>query len=291
MQRPRAQSTRPVLPHRQPRPARACLPIALAIAALQLTIQAPAEPACPAATGFFDAIQALDAEAVATTLAGSPGCARATTADDPQRPALHAALLANGADDADRPPVVGLLLDGGAPVDARDGRGDTPLLIAARWPTPGRIAAAMLLLRHGADPALADIDGLAPLHHAVRNPAGTVLARRLLALDGDAGVRSADARTPLMLAAAAGNEAAVSLLLGLRASVHDRDRAGHTALHHAAMAGHGRVIDRLLAVGADINARSHAGQSAAMLATLHRQRGIVQQLAARGADMQGVRAP
>lgn len=71
--------------------------------------------------------------------------------------ALHAAVAGR------RTALVDLLLDGGADIDARDGRGFTPLNIAANG---GDVAIARLLLARGADPSIANDDGRTPLDTA-----------------------------------------------------------------------------------------------------------------------------
>lgn len=170
--------------------------------------------------------------------------------------------------------------------------GLTPLLAATRDSWHGRAEAVMTLLANGADPRIADADGLTPLHHAARstdpgvaallidagapldaidreglNPLGTAcaagnwrLARFLL--ERGARPEPADGQ-PALLAAAGGEDdpAGVQLLLRHKARVDARDREDRTALLIACRAGNAEVVEVLLAAGADRNARDAQGQT------------------------------
>lgn len=67
-------------------------------------------------------------------------------------------------------------------------------------------------------------------------------------------------RTPLIMAARAGDAAAASALLaGPTGAVGTADEHGFTALYHAAMFGHVEVMRLVLAAGADIGAADLGG--------------------------------
>ena len=140
--------------------------------------------------------------------------------------------------------VVQLLLNKGAAVDARDGRGRTPLWCAAEG---GHEAVVRLLLdKSAAVDAKGDRDGGTPLWRAAAGGHEAVV--RLL-LDKGAAVDAKDdrdGRTPLWCAAAGGHEAVVRLLLDKGAAVDAKgDEDGRTPLWQAAAGGHEAVV-RLL---------------------------------------------
>jgi uncharacterized protein len=128
-----------------------------------------------------------------------------------------------------RPALVSLLLARGAKVDARDGFGRTPLLIAARL---GDTETARRLLDHGADVNATASANFTPLHWAVH------LGRRDL----------------------------FNLLLDFGADVNALSIHGESPLHLAATQGSSEMIGRLTALGADLNIRGRDGQTPLMLA-------------------------
>jgi ankyrin repeat protein len=86
-----------------------------------------------------------------------------------------------------------LLLEWGADVNARDGDGNTALMVAAEYASAGQ-------------------------------------AKLLLKWDADVHIRNADGNTALMIAAYYGHSEMVSLLLGAGADVNAVNHAGKTAL-------------------------------------------------------------
>lgn len=109
--------------------------------------------------------------------------------------------------------AVQILIGNGASVDARDSHGETPLLVAIRF--PARDVIDVLVAAH-AEPNLASPSGL----------------------------------TPLILASHLGREDLVSLLIGAGAALDLRDRALGTALDAAQRGGHRRIASLLRARGA-----------------------------------------
>jgi len=89
---------------------------------------------------------------------------------------------------------------------------------------------------------------------------------------------------PLVIAAYAGQEAAVALLLGHGARVDARDARGNTALLGVAFKGYEAVARRLLDGGAAVDAANGSGQTALMVAAAFRREAIVDLLLAAGAS-------
>uniref|UniRef100_A0A7S2M0P8 Uncharacterized protein n=1 Tax=Zooxanthella nutricula TaxID=1333877 RepID=A0A7S2M0P8_9DINO len=110
--------------------------------------------------------------------------------------------------------------------------------------------------------------------------------RRLIEL-GAVELDAADSRgvTALMVAAAAGQENNVGLLLRWGANAEARDHRGWTACMHAAFRGQVLCLRRLAGGGVDLDARDFLGTTPAMRAALSGHCACLQELADRGADL------
>lgn len=178
--------------------------------------------------------------------------------DEEGRTPLHAA--AQGA----APETFALLLEhlraaGPFDLEARDGEGNTPLLLAAAYNAhPG---VCTLLVEAGADPdaATEDTEETA-LHLAARlNPELRVL-EELLPLSRSLEVRDVDGWTPLLSAARSGRADKISLLLEAGADPSATDTDGAGALHLAAeVAPDDEPVRALLAAGFDPNRQDNDG--------------------------------
>ena len=120
-------------------------------------------------------------------------------------------------------------------------------------------------------PAPGDIDvnavdatGLTPLMHAARNGHGDITT---FLIDYNAGEVELDRPSPssgttaLGLAAAAGCEEPVRLLLAAGADVGILDMHDNSALHQACVGGNLPIIQALLAAGAAVNGQNRAGHT------------------------------
>jgi hypothetical protein len=105
--------------------------------------------------------------------------------------------------------------------------------------------------------------------------------------DPDGAALIAHFSPPLHLAAAAGCEACVELLLARGATLtqDSKRRGGRTALHQAAIAGAPKCVELLLEAGEDANARDAAGATTALhAAAFAGHTAVVAVLLERGAD-------
>jgi ankyrin repeat protein len=95
-------------------------------------------------------------------------------------------------------------------------------------------------------------------------------ARSLLGAGADPNVAQGDGMTPLHLAAERGNVEMAKLLIGARANVNAKTRIGeYTPLHVASAGGHVQVVEALLSAGADASARtSNSGVTPLHLAAM-----------------------
>lgn len=117
--------------------------------------------------------------------------------------------------------------------------GSTPLLRAAK---AGDVAAVRLLLDHGANPNLANIQGITPLMAA-------------------AGLGSNEIDTRGRFKTQPDQVASIDLLVKAGADVNAQDRNGQTALHGAALFGYNDVVKDLVAQHADVNAKDKKGMT------------------------------
>lgn len=147
-----------------------------------------------------------------------------------------------------------LFLKAGMPVDTRDARDWTPLMVAA---FNGKEAAAKLLIESGANPAAADRGGYTPLHWAALKGYAQVIA--LLVSRIDVNVRSKSGLTALLQAAASGHVEAAQALIRRGAEVNLPTNEGWTPLHKAVANGHTEVVRLLLRSGGDTTARHADG--------------------------------
>lgn len=98
-----------------------------------------------------------------------------------------------------------------------------------------------------------DADGLTPLMRAAaRGDAAQVTA--LIGSGADANLAHAEARiTPLMFAAYSGHDAVVQLLLDMGARANAKDATGASAADWASQNGHQATAERLTKAGAQLN--------------------------------------
>jgi ankyrin repeat protein len=212
------------------------------------------------------------------------------------------------------------MLAGGAPVDARNFHGWTPLIIAAKAgnlelarlliekgadvnakATVGGGATALCyaalgnnldvvreLLKHGAAVNAPANSGMRPLYYAAITH-GIALAELLISRGADLeAYGSADVYgrqyTPLMGAALEGDSEMVELLLAKGAKIENTGSAGDTALMSVAKTEHAEIVKLLLAKGANVNATGPKGHTALIYAAYNGQLEAIRLLLAAGAN-------
>ena len=175
------------------------------------------------------------------------------------------------------PGILQLLLDKGALVDARDGRGYTPLLEARSLERFQALRAA------GADIRAQGDSGWTVLHTAaLRLDAATVEA--LIAAGLDPNARTDSGWTVLHLA---DSPATFKALREAGADIHARTDSGWTVLHTAALRLDAAAVESLIAAGLDPNAELSDGLTPLLRA---RSRETFEALLAGGADLAPIEA-
>jgi hypothetical protein len=140
-------------------------------------------------------------------------------------------------------------LDKGASANARDAKGNTPLMLATVY---GDTACMKLLLEHGAAVNVTNADGATPLMRAAFDYDKT---RLLIEHGAEVNVRSGLGNTALMLAARPVNShRAVKLLLDRGADAKATNNWGATTLMSAAAGGDVESARLLIEHGASVNA-------------------------------------
>ncbi|KAL7023364.1 hypothetical protein ACKWTF_012569 [Chironomus riparius] len=152
--------------------------------------------------------------------------------------------------------TVNLLLANKVNVNALDNEGHS----VVHWATVcGEAQILRTLLASGADASIPDHNGATPLHYAAQmcgydgksDKTSTKLALEILGIllkhpKCSVDVEDKDGRQPLMWAASAGSDDAITALLKGGAYAESADKDGLTALHCAASRGHTKCIELLI---------------------------------------------
>ncbi|CAE7391991.1 unnamed protein product [Symbiodinium natans] len=197
------------------------------LAKVEEILQRPQDPNLPDANGNTPLTEVKSVE-IATLLLEAGACKDLPSCDSKQRTALGQAVQGGNLD------IVKLLLELGADMDLSNGRGTTPLMLAAAY---GQLEIASLLLQAGVNADLADDQGITALMIAAVT--GDLDIGRLLL---EAGVNKDFAYpggpTALMFAAREGQVEFVRLLLEAGATKDLTDNRGKTAAALAVESGH-----------------------------------------------------
>lgn len=127
--------------------------------------------------------------------------------------------------------------------------------------------------------------------HGCANNGHADAVRLLLDAGADATIGDSKGRTPLMLAASAGDAAMVACLLAHGADVALTDPDGYSATHWLCVRGdHSAVLALLLDAGADINARTNFGSTPLIIAAKYGYAGCAVLLIDRGGDVLNLNA-
>ncbi len=132
------------------------------------------------------------------------------------------------------------------------------------------------------------VDGLSPLHMAVRDGETAVVKRLLDQGENVNAASSVNGATPLIQAATNGHDQIVAALLDAGAAVNTTDRLDATALMYASSNGYIAIVNNLLRRGADVNIQSpseHLDSTALTLAAGNGHDAVLKLLLKAGADI------
>lgn len=172
------------------------------------------------------------------------------------------------------------LLKAGAEVNARNGRGSTPL----HWAVSDEGRTRLLLEKGAAINSQTD-SGRTPLYLAASQSDHDSVLRLLLDKGADPNLGMLNGRTPLMAAAAAGELPMVQMLLQAKANPKAAMGTGSTALFDAARSRNLAVVRLMLDAGADVNTTTKRRETVLGVAAMQGSEDIVNLLLERGAEV------
>jgi len=155
--------------------------------------------------------------------------------------------------------IIEYLVNCGAHVNDKNLTGVTPLGKAVESGRVDVVGTVQCILKHKADPNIADCNGNTPLIKAVK--AGQVeLVKCLLAhKPTNVNLHNLEKNTALHEAAFKGNMEMIDGLLAAGAEVNKQNSAGKAPIHRAVSANHLGVVKTLVEKGADINLQDSMG--------------------------------
>ncbi|OGS41196.1 MAG: hypothetical protein A2506_00835 [Elusimicrobia bacterium RIFOXYD12_FULL_66_9] len=170
-----------------------------------------------------------------------------------------------------------LLLDAGSEVEVENEFGHTPLLLAVRLTDAPLVR---LLVKHKADPAKMNKDGLNPLALARKERLDFIVS----ILEGKDRYKPTSGGAKLTEAVKAGDLARVQGLLAAGVDANGLDEGGNSPLILASFMGREDIASTLLAAGADPKVRNAANDTALHYAAPKATAALVKALLQKGAD-------
>lgn len=176
--------------------------------------------------------------------------------------------------------AIEVILKHGANPNIADNRGRTPLIISV---LKQNITGIQTLIQYEADTNQQDHLGMTPLMWAVSEENLHIISM-LLCTDANPNIKDAQGRTALIWAARKGKKNILGILLKVGANQNEGDLDGNTPLMHATQYEHLDIIQFLLHKDIDINATNKKHETALLQACKLNKVTIVQTLLEAGAS-------
>lgn len=174
------------------------------------------------------------------------------------------------------------ILNGGLDPNFNVIMGETPLTICAILPKPRSMM--ITLVGGGAFLDFRNKRGQTPLHTAAFKE-NKEAVRSLLDLGSSPNYKDSNGLTPMFYCASYNKDVqCLNMLLHERAEVDCRDAQGWTELHHACKRGNTAIVEQLIFYGADVNATSRDGNTPMHISSKFNQEASCRALLLRGAD-------
>jgi len=188
--------------------------------------------------------------------------------------ALHCAVASGKVE------IAGYLVEKGADVNAKDYKGNTPLLLTCR---EGNLEMAELLVEKGADISGRDYEFGSTALHWASYKGHIEVAEMLLSKGAEVKGKNRKGRTPLHWAADGNREKLAALLMEKGAKVDSPDNEGVTPLHMAVQGGYVAIVKLLIEKGARVNQKDKKGLTPLCYAARENQADTAKMLLHRGA--------
>eukprot|EP00026_Physarum_polycephalum_P012830 Phypoly_transcript_13167.p1 GENE.Phypoly_transcript_13167~~Phypoly_transcript_13167.p1 ORF type:complete len:306 (+),score=35.94 Phypoly_transcript_13167:123-1040(+) len=180
--------------------------------------------------------------------------------------------------------IIDYLVNCGANINEKNLTGVTPLGKAIE---SGRdLATVQCLLKHSADPNIADANGNTPLIKAVKNGNVELVKCLLASKNTDVNKQNLERNTALHEAAFKGIKDMVDRLLASGANVNLQNSGGKAPIHRAVSANHPSVVKTLLDNGAHINLQDSLGYTPCHYAAFFGLRECTELLVQNGASLE-----
>jgi len=182
--------------------------------------------------------------------------------------------------------IIDYLVNCGAGINEKNLTGVTPLGKAVESGRPDVINTVKNLLKHRADPNIADCNGNTPLIKAVKNGNIELVKCLISHPTTDVNKQNLERNTALHEAAFKGNKELVDRLIAAGADVNMQNSAGKAPLHRAVSGNHMVVVKSLLDNGACINLQDSLGYTPCHYASFFGLREIAEHLVLSGANLE-----
>jgi len=182
--------------------------------------------------------------------------------------------------------IIDYLCNCGATINEKNLTGVTPLAKAVESGRADVLGTVQCLLKHRADPNIADVNGNTPLIKAVKLNNLELVKCIVAHTATDVNKQNSELNSALHEASFKGNKEMVDRLLAAGANVNMQNSAGKAALHRAVSVNHLSVVKTLLDNGAHVNLQDSLGYTPCHYAAFFGLRECAETLVVQGADIQ-----